>query len=157
MCCSCQKSHTCPRNQDKVATWKRATSLIHSKSFGTSSRILLDTSLPLLSVVVTSKIVPHPLRQICSSDGVNEPGTSKHPVTFRCFVNFEHQGKRTNQCRGTSYICEMPGQLQGSKTPKPENHRKKLKNYPPDPDPKFLEKSSRNTKNTRKIVFFEYF
>ena len=34
-----------------------------------------------------------------------------------------------------------PGQLQGSKTPKPETPRKKLKNYPPDPDPKFLEKN----------------
>ena len=38
-------------------------------------------------------------------------------------------------------ICETPGQLQGSKTPKPETPRKKLKNYPPDPDPKFLEKN----------------
>ena len=33
-------------------------------------------------------------------------------------------------------FCEKPGQLQGSKTPKPEIPRKKLRNYPPDPDPK---------------------
>ena len=37
------------------------------------------------------------------------------------------------------YPCETPGQLQGFKTPNPENPQKKrLKNYPPGPDPKFL-------------------
>ena len=45
------------------------------------------------------------------------------------------RGKRPHRAR------ETPGQLQGSKTPKPEIPRKKLKNYPPDPDPKFLEKN----------------
>ena len=50
-----------------------------------------------------------------------------------------------------SLFCETPGQLQGSKTPKPENPRKKLKVYPPDPDPKLLEKNSKNTKITQKI------
>ena len=52
--------------------------------------------------------------------------------------------------------CETPGQLQRSKTPKPEIPQKKLKNYPPDPDPKFLKKK-KDTKKTQKIVFFGYF
>ena len=51
-----------------------------------------------------------------------------------------------------------PDQLQGPKTPKPEiPSKKKLKNYPPAPDPKLLEKNSKNTKNTRKIVVLSIF
>ena len=49
-------------------------------------------------------------------------------------------------------LRETPGQLQGPKTPKLEIPRKKLKNYPPGPDPKFLEKNSKNTENTQKIL-----
>ena len=49
--------------------------------------------------------------------------------------------------------CKKPGQLQRSKTPKPETPRKKLKNYPGGPDPKFLEKKTKNTKNTQNTFF----
>ena len=49
--------------------------------------------------------------------------------------------------------CETPGRLQGFKTPSPEIPRKKLKNWPPNPDPKFLKKYTKSTKNTREILF----
>ena len=56
-------------------------------------------------------------------------------------------------CQNWDEGWETAGQLQGLKTLNPEITRKKLKNYPPGPDPKFLKKYSKNTKITRKIVF----
>ena len=61
-------------------------------------------------------------------------------------------------------VWETPGQLQGSKTPKPENPRKKLKNYHPDPDPKLLQKKTQKILKIPEnsvfwviLVFFEFF
>ena len=50
---------------------------------------------------------------------------------------------------GTNLSCETPDQTQKSS--------KKLKNHPCRANPELLEKNFKNTKNTRKIVFFEYF
>ena len=62
-------------------------------------------------------------------------------VSMRASVAFG-SGPRGVPPSAVPPLCrETPGQLQGSKTPKPEIPRKKLKNYPPDPDPKFLEKN----------------
>ena len=65
---------------------------------------------------------------------------------------------RRSDCKA----CETPGQLQGSKTLKPEIPRKKLKNDPPGPDPKLLEKTQKILKIQNSIfrvflVSFEVF
>ena len=54
------------------------------------------------------------------------------------------------------FVWETPGQLQGSKTPKPENPRKKnSKNTPWAPTPNSWKK--KNSKNTRKLYFLSIF
>ena len=58
--------------------------------------------------------------------------------------------------------CETPGQLQGSKTLKPEIPRKRAQKLPPRaPTPNFLKKTRKNTKkyseNTISRVFLVFF
>ena len=67
------------------------------------------------------------------------------PDTRKTLSPYQKQGSEE-----TPWIAKRPASYRDPKPPKPETPRKKLKNYQSGPDPKLLEKNSKNTKNTRK-------
>ena len=100
-------------------------------------------------------------RAIVSSISVSVAfSTSWCCVVLLVLEMMQAQTPCSTKLENVSLSWETPGQLQGFKTPNPETPRKKLKNYLPGPDPKVLkntQKKLKNTKNTRKILFWGIF
>ena len=58
----------------------------------------------------------------------------------------------SNISRYGAYVCETPGQLQGSKTLSPQIHKKNSKITPRPPTPNSSKKISKNAHNSHKMV-----